>query len=65
MKLKKTIKFRKEDFGWLVCDIDSCNVYLICDKIKEAIDFIKNKEHIEDIKPEIVNEINKFGLLEK
>lgn len=38
----KTLKLRKEDFGWLACDISDCNTYEISTEAMKIISFLKS-----------------------
>ena len=51
MKFKKTIKLRKEKFGWLICNIKTCEVYFIKNNLKNS--------------PLLINKLNKMGFLKK
>lgn len=63
----KTLKIRKENFGWLACDIKNCNVYEISEMTAYLIKLLNKKTKINDknITPIIKNIKNKFNLNEQ
>lgn len=39
--IKKTLKLRKEKFGWIACNISDCNVYEISEDAANIISLLK------------------------
>ncbi|MBC8495273.1 hypothetical protein H8D36_03915 [archaeon] len=52
------IKIRKEEFGWIACNINSCETFIIDEETAEIIKLIKDSVQREQIIKTISNKFN-------